>query len=72
MAKNYQYQMFVSTPRGTKALWFNSGEIENNSRERIGFHVYLPSYFFFDFNELTLPQQHKIAFIDNGVQLGGR
>ena len=63
--------MFASNPHDIKALQLNSREKEHNSREIIGFHVYLSRYFF-DFNKLDLPQQHNISFVNNSVQLGER
>ena len=61
--------MIIKTPFLIKKLCINKKEFENRSRLRRGFHVYI-SWLFFEFNKLSLEEQHKFIFQKDKVRLG--
>ena len=59
----------TSTPYSIRKLTINKKENLHRSRNRLGFHVYI-SRFFYDFNKMSLAQQHQYIFYNDKVRLG--
>ena len=59
----------ISTPYSIRKLTINKKEYLHRSRNRLGFHVYI-SRFFYEFNKMSLAQQHQYIFNKDRVRLG--